>query len=52
MRALWPPSEGPQSGAQVHRILALPDLRNWKTGLHGGSRTVVEGEVVVTEEHQ
>lgn len=49
MRALWPSAEGPQSGAEVHRILALPDLRNWKTGLHGGSRTVVEGEVRVTE---
>jgi len=24
----------------------LPDLRNWKTGLHGGSRLVVEGAVV------
>ncbi len=49
MRALWPPSEGPQIGAEVHRIVALPDLRNWKTGLHGGSRSVVEGQVSVTE---
>lgn len=52
MRAIWPPSEGPETGAVVHRVLALPDLRNWKTGLHGGSRTVVEGEVVVTEASQ
>lgn len=49
MRALWPPSEGPQSGAEVHRIVALPDLRNWKTGLHGGSRSVVEGQLSVAE---
>jgi CRISPR system Cascade subunit CasD len=29
----------------VGRIVALPDLRNWKTGLHGGTRLVVEGTV-------
>ncbi len=52
MRAIWPPAEGPESGAVVHRVLALPDLRNWKTGLHGGSRTVVEGELIVTEASQ
>lgn len=52
MRAIWPPAEGPESGAEVHRILALPDLRNWKTGLHGGSRTIVEGVVTVTETNQ
>jgi CRISPR system Cascade subunit CasD len=46
LRALWPQHEGPREGRQVHRILALPDLRNWKTGLHGGTRMVVEGTVV------
>jgi CRISPR system Cascade subunit CasD len=45
LRALWPPQEGPTVGLQVHRIVALPDLRNWKTGLHGGTRLVVEGTV-------
>jgi len=49
MRALWPVNEGPTKGEQVHRIVALPDLRNWKTGLHGGSRMVVEGTVVAGE---
>jgi CRISPR system Cascade subunit CasD len=46
LRALWPQHEGPREGRLVHRILALPDLRNWKTGLHGGTRMVVEGTVV------
>ena len=45
LRALWPEQEGPTEGRQVHRIVALPDLRNWKTGLHGGTRLVVEGTV-------
>lgn len=45
LRALWPEHEGPTEGRQVHRIVALPDLRNWKTGLHGGTRVVVEGTV-------
>jgi CRISPR system Cascade subunit CasD len=49
LRALWPVNEGPTEGDRVHRIVALPDLRNWKTGLHGGSRMVVEGTVVAGE---
>lgn len=50
MRALWPLAEGPTSGSEVHRIVALPDLRNWKTGLHSGTRTVVEGSLDLMEE--
>jgi len=46
LRALWPQQEGPNQGRQVHRIVALPDIRNWKTGMHGGPRVVVEGTVV------
>jgi CRISPR system Cascade subunit CasD len=45
LRALWPVHEGPVDGESVHRVMALEDLRNWKTGLHGGSRMVVEGTV-------
>jgi CRISPR system Cascade subunit CasD len=45
LRALWPEHEGPTEGHFVHRIVALPDLRNWKTGLHGGTRLVAEGTV-------
>jgi CRISPR system Cascade subunit CasD len=49
LRALWPVKEGPNDGEYVHRIVALEDLRNWKTGLHGGSRMVVEGTVALGE---
>ena len=45
LRAVWPLGEGPSSGEAVHRILDLPDLRNWRTGLHGGTRKVVEGDI-------
>ena len=44
-RALWPLGEGPQAGDDVDRIVDMPDLRNWRTGLHSGSRRVVEGWV-------
>jgi CRISPR system Cascade subunit CasD len=43
LRAIWPLGEGPAEGDTVERIVDLPDLRNWQTGLHGGSRRVVEG---------
>jgi len=52
LRALWPLGEGPESGANVDRVVELPDLRNWRTGLHGGSRTVVEGRVIPVETSQ
>jgi CRISPR system Cascade subunit CasD len=39
--AQWPAAEGP---AGDHRI-DLPDLRNWRSGLHGGNRTVVQGRM-------
>jgi len=45
-RALWPLGEGPNAGSEVDRIIDLPDIRNWRTGLHGGARKVVEGRVV------
>jgi CRISPR system Cascade subunit CasD len=44
-RALWPVGEGPETGDDVDRIVDMPDLRNWRTGLHSGSRRVVEGWV-------
>lgn len=52
MRALWPENEGPEHGSLIDRILSLPDLRNWKTGLHSGSRLVVEGRIVFGEAAQ
>ena len=45
MRAIWPVGEGPDDGDDVFRVVDLPDLRNWRTGLHGGTRRVVEGVV-------
>ena len=46
LRALWPLGEGPSEGDAVYRIIDLPDLRNWRTGLHGGTRKIVEGVLV------
>ena len=43
LRALWPVGEGPEAGGDVDRIADMADLRNWRTGLHSGSRRVVEG---------
>ncbi len=46
LRALWPMAEGPTSGPNVERSVALADRRNWISGLHGGTRNVVEGRIV------
>ncbi len=43
LRAIWPLGEGPEAGEEVLRIINLPDIRNWHTGLHGGTRQIVEG---------
>lgn len=40
-RAQWPEGDGP-AGDQT---LELADLRNWRSGLHGGSRVVVHGRL-------
>lgn len=49
MRAVWPLGEGPHEGKDVDRIVDLPDLRNWRIGLHGGARKVVEGRLLARE---
>ncbi|MDK3016473.1 type I-E CRISPR-associated protein Cas5/CasD [Pseudodonghicola flavimaris] len=41
-RALWPDEGGAYPGALRYD---LADLRNWQSGLHGGSRIVYEGEL-------
>lgn len=46
LRGFWPAGEGPETGENVHRVHDLPDLRNWRSGLHGGSRRVVEGHIM------
>jgi CRISPR system Cascade subunit CasD len=40
LRAQWPMGQGPEDGAQD-----LADLRNWRTGLHGGRRAVQTGRI-------
>lgn len=40
LRAQWPMGQGPDDGAQD-----MPDLRNWRTGLHGGRRAVHTGRI-------
>ena len=47
LRAQWPVGQGPEAsdGAGPFIVSDLPDLRNWRTGLHVGSRRVVEGRV-------
>jgi CRISPR system Cascade subunit CasD len=49
LRALWPAGEGPSPAPGIatgaDRTVAIADRRNWISGLHGGSRLVVEGTV-------
>lgn len=45
LRAQWPAGEGPTSGDDVERTANIADRRNWVSGLHGGTRHVVEGRV-------
>ncbi len=42
--AFWPADEGDADHAPAHRK-ELADLRNWRSGLHGGTRIVVTGEL-------
>ncbi len=42
--ALWPADDGDADHAPAHRQ-ELADLRNWRSGLHGGTRIVVKGEL-------
>ncbi|KPQ08602.1 MAG: subtype I-E CRISPR-associated protein Cas5 [Rhodobacteraceae bacterium HLUCCA12] len=41
-RAIWPDEGDRHDGALRHDIA---DLRNWTSGLHGGSRVVMEGSI-------
>lgn len=44
LRAQWPAGEGPTGGK--FRGVTLHDLRNWISGLHGGTRQVIEGRML------
>ena len=46
LRAQWPAGHGPETGEGVDCVRDVADMRNWLTGLHGGSRRVIEGRVV------
>ena len=46
LRAQWPENEAPES-PKVLRIRDLCDERNWRSGLHGGSRRIVEGWITL-----
>lgn len=53
LRAQWPADDGPKStdassGIFVDRTVALADRRNWHSGLHGGTRSVVEGRIKIS----
>jgi CRISPR system Cascade subunit CasD len=43
VRIFWPREEGTLS---PERAFAITDRRNWRSGVHGGGRIVVEGEIV------
>lgn len=45
LRAQWPVGQGPEAGEGVDQVADLDDTRNWRTGLHAGSRRVVAGWV-------
>jgi CRISPR system Cascade subunit CasD len=45
LRAQWPASESPVTAPDVERTANLADRRNWISGLHGGTRLVIEGRV-------
>lgn len=45
LRGLWPLGQGPDKGDGIDRVVDLADMRNWRTGLHVGSRQIVEGRI-------
>jgi CRISPR system Cascade subunit CasD len=46
LRAQWPENEAPES-PEVLNVRGLCDERNWHSGLHGGSRRIVEGWIAL-----
>ena len=46
VRACWPPGEGGDVGT-VQSSFRTSDRRNWRSGLHGGSRLLHEGSMAV-----
>ena len=46
LRAQWPAGQGPAAGNGIDHVMEIADMRNWRSGLHGGTRNVVVGSVV------
>jgi CRISPR system Cascade subunit CasD len=41
--AQWPMGQGPDDGLSVSQVVSKPDLRDWRSGMHRGLDTVIEG---------
>ena len=50
LRAIWPWGEAPSNAGKADRSTDICDERNWRSGLHGGSRKIVEGRILPQEE--
>lgn len=46
LRAQWPINEGPAVGMCVDRIVDVSDQRNWHSGLHSGTRQIIDGWII------
>ena len=46
LRAQWPAGQGPAAGNGIDHVMEISDMRNWRSGLHCGTRNVVVGRVV------
>lgn len=51
VRACWPPGEGGAAGSVQNKIRTT-DQRNWRSGLHGGSRLLHQGLMAVAAREQ
>ncbi|WP_416832751.1 MAG: type I-E CRISPR-associated protein Cas5/CasD [Erythrobacter sp.] len=51
LRAVWPEGSGPGTQPFADQTIRLTDVRNWSTGIHAGSRNVVEGWVHPSRPH-
>lgn len=45
-RAFWPRSAHHEGPATTDSVRDVTDERNWRTGLHGGSRSICEGRIM------
>lgn len=50
LRTIWPRDEAPLGMSHADRTIDICDERNWRSGLHGGSRKIVEGRITPQKE--